>query len=87
MATKYLHHDWETFSECNIKKAGAHRYCADKSTEPMSLAYGDSAILWLPGDPMPANFDWRNTTNVYTAFNAEFEWCVWNYVIIVSLAG
>ena len=81
MGVEYLHHDWETFSEIDIKKAGAHRYCADKSTEPLSLAYGDTATLWLPGDPMPDCFDWRHTSYVYTAFNAEFEWCVWHYVM------
>ncbi len=81
MAAKYLHHDWETFSEVDIKKAGAHRYCADESTEPLSMAYGDSAMLWYPGDPMPRCFNWRDSSLIYTAFNAEFEWCVWHYVM------
>lgn len=76
-----LHHDWETFSKIDIKKAGAHRYCADKSTEPLCLAYGDTAVQWFPGDSMPFDFDWRNTSFIYTAFNAEFEWCVWYYVM------
>lgn len=81
MGNKYLHHDWETFCELDIKKVGAHKYCSHESCEPLSMAYDDTADMWYPGDDMPFLFDWRNTAIIYTAFNAEFEWCVWHYVM------
>ena len=54
-----LHRDIETRSTVSLKKVGAHKYAADPSTEVLCVAYAvdDGPVqLWLPGDPVPAEF-------------------------------
>ena len=54
-----LHRDYETRSRADLKKAGADKYAADKSTEVLCVAYAvdhGPVHLWRPGDPLPAEF-------------------------------
>src|SRR6516162_11475923 len=51
--------DLETFSNCDVKKCGAHIYAADPSTGVLIMCYaiGDGEVqMWQPGDPPPAPF-------------------------------
>lgn len=75
-----LHLDLETYSECDIKTAGAHEYAAHPSTEILMCAYalGDGPVyLWTPaeGEPMPGQLAaWLADDSVHKwAFNAAFE--------------
>ena len=46
-----LHLDAETFSECDIKRAGARKYASDPSTEALMLGWAvdDGPVQqWLP---------------------------------------
>jgi DNA polymerase len=75
---KRLSIDFETYSEENIKKAGALRYAEHPSTRPLCMAYaleGEEPSLWLPGEPLPAVFK-RDDVLVY-AWNALFEIAIW----------
>ena len=48
--------DFETFSECDIKKAGAWVYSKDKSTRVICMAYAvddQAPNIWLPKDRYP----------------------------------
>jgi len=74
-----LHLDYETFSECDITKAGAHAYAAHPSTEVLMLGWsldGAPVEVWEPHKgPMPdvlANAFNDPDTLLY-AFNAQFE--------------
>ena len=52
-----LHLDYETFSECDLKEAGAYKYAEHPSTEVMSCSYAfdDSPVfLWAPYESCPA---------------------------------
>lgn len=86
MSSLDVHIDFETFSECDIKKAGAFRYVRDPSTELLSMAYtiGDMPPkLWTPGEPFPSML-----TNAihkgrrFKAHNAEFEVEAWENVAV-----
>ena len=75
-----LHLDLETYSECDIKTAGAHEYAAHPSTEILMCAYalGDGPVyLWTPaeGEPMPGQLAaWLADDSIHKwAFNAAFE--------------
>lgn len=80
--------DFETFSEADIKKVGAHRYAADPSTELLSISWQTTRMkepaLWVPGDEMPdmfrPGFTINNGKPQIAAFNAEFEMVIWHYV-------
>lgn len=59
MSRRALHRDYETRSTVDLKKAGAHVYFEDPSTDVWCCAYAvdDGEVkLWTPGDPVPAEF-------------------------------
>lgn len=78
--------DFETRSPVDLKKAGAYKYAQDARTEIMCLVYR------LPGDPSPRLWhpwqddepddllEWVAAGGLVEAHNAEFEYCIWNYV-------
>ena len=75
MRITYL--DYETYSECNIKKSGAYRYAQHPSTIVLCLSYAvdnGSIQRWFPGDAFPFK---RGT---FVAHNSEFEYLIWMYV-------
>ncbi len=56
--TKFLLHDWETYSEHNIRKCGAYEYSMHPSTEILCVAFrygtiqelaNKPTLLWIPG--------------------------------------
>ena len=77
--------DFETYSECDIRSAGAYAYADHPTTEVLCLAWaiGDEAPqLWLPGDPKPQRLlaAIADGAEVW-AWNSFFELCVWNLVL------
>jgi DNA polymerase len=86
-----LHHDFETFSKCDLKKHGLARYARHKSTEVLFLWYAfndEEPEVWFPKtERMPARL--RNALldpNVQKcAHNAQFERAIWKHVIGIDI--
>lgn len=91
MQTLRVHLDFETYSECNIKTAGAHRYAQHPSTEVLLLgwAVGDEPVqLWVPHiSPMPERLAQvlRDPAYQKWAFNATFERLILKYVLGIDV--
>ena len=92
MENPALHLDFETFSECDIRKAGAYRYARHPSTEVLIACYWlpgmdielDVPLVWLPlSQPIPADLlKAANDKRVdFFAHNAQFERAVWKYAL------
>lgn len=81
-----VHIDFETYSECDLKKCGAWAYACHPSTKVLCMAYAiddKHPTIWLPGQPLP---DWvKNIQQLHLqcnvkihAFNSFFEYCIWH---------
>lgn len=80
------HIDFETFSEVDLKKAGAWKYAENPSTEIMMLGYGrgqEQPKLWLAGDPAPEELlsAIRRGARM-VAHNVEFERAHWENICV-----
>lgn len=77
--------DFETRSDVDIGK-GLYHYTHGKDADVLCFAYriGKQEIkLWVPGDPNPQDlFDAIAGGDTFAAWNAIFEWHVWNYVCV-----
>ena len=77
--------DFETFSECDIRAAGAYAYADHPSTKVLCLGWAvddNQPQLWLPSDPAPAElFNLIESGAEVWAWNSFFETCVWNLVL------
>lgn len=78
-----VHIDFETYSVCNIFKAGSWAYSCHESTEVICMAYkiGDAPPkLWLLGEPIPEFV--RNVSGYQLhAWNSLFEIAIWVNVL------
>lgn len=88
-----VNHDFETFSEADLFKVGAHKYAMDPSTEVLMLAWAvdhETPQIWVPaegGSPMPDEL-WHlvHSEDVeWHAFNAQFERLIWWHVLGVHI--
>lgn len=74
--------DYETFSQIDLKKAGLHNYATDPSTGAHCFSYGpdpDHIKTWVEGEPFPENLRAHiESGGILTAWNAQFEWAIWN---------
>jgi DNA polymerase len=74
--------DYETFSQIDLKKAGLHNYATDPSTGAHCLSYGpdpEHIHTWVEGEPFPQDLaDHIAAGGIITAWNAAFEWAIWN---------
>jgi DNA polymerase len=82
--SKSAHLDIESFSACDLKDAGVHRYSEHASTEVLCFAYafdeGD-VKLWKPGEPLPQDLvEHVKSGGEIRAHNAQFERVVLNGV-------
>ena len=82
-----LHLDVETYSECDLKKAGAYRYAEDPTTELLCFAYAfdDDEFIqtWTPGRQLTTKLtDHITSGGKVHAHNAQFE-----RVVLNSTAG
>ncbi|MDE2020097.1 MAG: hypothetical protein KGJ13_07165 [Patescibacteria group bacterium] len=79
--------DFETWSRCDLKKAGAWRYSEDPSTEIICLAYsadggppcGFIPLAYEPDHPLAAFVN--DPSCVLVAHNAAFEQAIWENVM------
>lgn len=83
-----LHIDVETFSEVDIKQAGAHAYAQHPSTEVLMVYFAfndDEPIEWdiHKGAPVPEGFValLRDPRVAKVAFNAAFERLIFKHVL------
>lgn len=80
-----LHIDFETRSRVDLKKAGAHRYMEDTSTEVYCGAWAIGEMepeLWLPGEPCPTEIvEHINAGGTVCAFNAAFERLCFRHIL------
>src|SRR5262245_44683434 len=81
-----LHRDYETRSRAILRKIGSHKYAVDPQTEILCAAYAvdnDPVQLWIPGDPVPAEFieAARNPSWTVVAHNDAFENAIEQYVL------
>lgn len=83
--------DFETYSDANLKTVGVHRYAVDPSTEVLMLAYGRPGSVpkvWEPHlGPIPDDLKLIIEDDEVTlhAFNAAFEWEIFNFVLGIML--
>lgn len=77
-------HDFETYSQLDLKKVGASRYSRHPSTEVLMLGYRfDSRPVkqWVPveGQLMPAEVEDAILDDriIKSAWNKPFEWAIW----------
>jgi DNA polymerase len=77
--------DFETYSECDIRAAGAYAYADHKSTEVLCLAWAvndEPPRLWLPDqEPPQVLFNLLTRGAELWAWNSFFEMCIWNLVL------
>lgn len=78
--------DFETFSECNLKEAGAWVYSAHKSTEVMCIAWAENQSMFIRG---VIGFESKTLRKLaadprvlFYAFNAGFEYAIWHNVLV-----
>jgi DNA polymerase len=79
--------DYETYSECDIKIAGAYQYSVHPSTEIlcMAFAFDDEPVqLWTPDNccNLDKLFLLVKNGSLIEAHNAFFERCIWQNVAI-----
>lgn len=78
--------DFETYSECDIRKSGAYAYADHPTTEVLCLAWAvddQPPELWTPDKPLPHRLFaliQAGGANVW-AWNSFFEMCIWNLVL------
>ena len=75
--------DFETYSECDIKSAGAWAYAKDATTKVLCMAYAEGdedPKLWLPNQPIPNFLQKPNDYEIH-AWNSFFEWVIWTHVL------
>ncbi len=81
-----LHLDFETRSEADLKKVGAHQYFERPSTTVLCAGYsfgGEEPELWLPDDVfVPERItDHIKSGGIIAAWNANFERLAWRSVM------
>jgi DNA polymerase len=78
--------DFETFSECDIRAAGAWAYADHPSTEVLCLAWAvndEPPQLWTPGMPAPTElFGLIERGAEVWAWNSFFELAIWKQVLM-----
>ena len=74
--------DFETYSRIDLKAAGLHNYATGESTGVHCLSYGsdpEHVKTWIEGEPFPEDLKIHiESGGITTAWNAAFEWAIWN---------
>ena len=77
--------DFETYSECDIRKAGAFAYADHSSTNVICLAWAlddEPPVLWTPDMPAPTDlFRLIEKGAEVWAWNSFFELSIWERVL------
>lgn len=80
--------DFETRSNVDLKKVGAHRYAEDPSTELLCAgwALGEAPVeRWHRGEPLDWMLYVQHPTTIIVAHNAEFERLILRHVLHTDL--
>lgn len=84
--TKPIAIDFETFSRCELRSRGLHNYAVDPSTGAHCLAFGRDPLdvgLWIEGQPFPQELqEHLDAGGIFSAWNAQFEFYIWNFVCV-----
>lgn len=75
-----VHLDYETRSRVALKKTNVSVYAKDPTTDVLCLAYAlddGPTMVWVPGSPFPFP---SGEPLLFYAWNAEFEYTIWNEV-------
>lgn len=79
------HLDFETYSTCDLRAAGAHAYAEDPTTGVWCAAWciGDAPVMtWKPGEPDPeALLAFIRDGGKVVIHNAQFDRQIWNKVV------
>jgi len=79
------HLDFETYSTCDLRAAGAHAYAEDPSTGVWCMAWcvGDAPVMtWKPGEPDPEDLlAFIRDGGKIVIHNAQFDRQIWNKVV------
>lgn len=91
----YMLYDFETYSECDLKRCGAHEYARHPSTEVLCVAWKTGTKKELAKAPIKSWWKGKNPkvdftflTTIYdpdillVAHNAQFEFLITNFFII-----
>lgn len=74
--------DFESYSRVDLRIAGLHNYATDASTGIHCMSYGpdpEHVKIWIEGEPFPADLQEHiDSGGILTAWNAAFEWSIWN---------
>jgi DNA polymerase len=88
-AAPVLSIDFETASLIDLRQTGVHTYAEHSSTRVLCMAYAfdkDPVEIWAVGDPFPLNvLDHVMKGLRVQAWNAGFEWVIWNKVLLRQL--
>jgi len=79
-----IYWDIETFSQCNPKDYGAHRYATDPSTGIYFFCFAsdDGEVqVWRPSDPVPEPFA-NPTGHLFISDNWEFERAIHTHILV-----
>jgi DNA polymerase bacteriophage-type len=81
-----LRRDYETRSQLDLRKVGAHKYAAHPGTDVLCCAYdvdNGPVKLWWPNDPVPAEFiaASSNANWIVAAFNDAFEAAIETHIM------
>jgi DNA polymerase len=95
VAEPTLHLDFETYCELDIRQVGSYRYASHPSCEVLILCYtlpGLGKQWWVPrrdGPDLPDDLAAyvEADDGTLTAHNAEFEMCVWMFVLVARHAA
>lgn len=86
--TDIAHLDFETYCELDIRKVGAYRYARHPSCEVLIARYllpgmAGKPREWLPWRDAPPRdlMRWVEKHGGMGAHNAQFERCIWKYVL------
>ena len=77
--------DFETRSECDLRKHGVYNYAQDTTTDVLCMSYAfddDEVQTWTPDMPFPAEV--RNYKGQIYAHNATFERLIFWYVLQIN---
>lgn len=74
--------DFESYSRVDLRAAGLHNYATDESTGIHCFSYGpdpEHVKLWTEGERFPDDLQEHiDSGGIITAWNAAFEWSIWN---------
>jgi DNA polymerase len=79
--------DFETRSECDLRKHGVYNYAQDATTDVLCMSYAfddDEVKTWVPTEPFPE--DVKNYKGQIYAHNATFERLIFWYVLQIDFA-